>query len=655
MFYTVVGVMPKHFVFPYQNVQFWTPLADPKALSGTGGGSNSSRAEFLMHDSLNIYLVSARLADRVSRQQAQALLDAINARQINLEIPGLASRKGWMMRLRPMSAMFADEATREKLWTLFAGIALVWLIACANVANLLAARAEARQHEMAMRVVLGAGRARLMRQTLTECLLLALVGGVCGLLLTGWGVAALDTLLAGIRLKPLALNWPVFATAMAISAVTGIVFGLIPARRASRPKVFETLKQTGAASTQVARGRRFVGGLILGEIALAVVLLAGAGLTIRSLINILTYDFGYDAKNLIELRLTAPAAKYANDPAALQGLATRLNERLANLPGIAAIGTHATDTAGESASFSLAGGTRFRADGSADAHAVVQEFAGLDALDPFKAMGVRLIEGRPLDRSDVERRTVVVNESLARRFWPGQSALGQRLRPASAQDGDGALEVVGIVSDIRRIGGDLLPQQNAPLTLYRPIPDPWVSSALPTMYLRTTIDPVAIIPSLQQALSEVEPDLVGRRITVVSDALAMATQGRRYFMGFLIAFAAVGLTLAVIGLYGLMAFNVQRRTREFGVRMALGATGREVLLRVTGDGVKLAGLGLALGLVLAFPAMRLIQNQLYGVTSSDPLTLLVVVLVLLATAATASFIPARRAARIHPMEALRCE
>ena len=286
--YTVIGVMPEGFTFPLESVNFWRPLADPHVASES---DDPMGRRYIRRN----YALYFRLADGASQEQVQVILDSIVARQAQIETR-FGNNRQWRLRLRPVSGIFDDEATRETLWTLFAVIVLVWLIACANVANLLLARAEGRRQEMGMRVALGAGRVRLIRQMLMESTLLALLGGACGLILTNWGLEVLDWHLKGIRMRPLALDWGVFGRAMGVSLLTGIVFGLIPAWNASKPNLFETLKQSGTSTTQALGGRWLVRRLILGEIALAVILLVGAGLTIRSVVNVLRVDLGTTVK-----------------------------------------------------------------------------------------------------------------------------------------------------------------------------------------------------------------------------------------------------------------------------------------------------------------------------------------------------------------------
>ena len=494
---------------------------------------------------------------------------------------------------------------------------------------------------MGVRAALGAGRGRLIRQLLTESLLLAMAGGLCGLVLTAWGIEALSAFLGGIRLKPLVMNGPVFTSAMTLSAVTGLVFGLAPAWRASRPRLFETLKQTGVSSTQTAGGRWLLRGLIVAEVAFAVVILAGAGLMVRSVIHVLRLDLGYSAENLLMAVAIPPAVPAPGQEQAYSAFIDRLSDIYAGLPGVQSVGIR-----------TVGNRRKYTAEGDDRAIQIVHEGTGLEERNLFVALRVPLVEGRFLGRSDLERNTVVVNRTLARTFWPGESAVGKRLRAAPNQDvGERVLEVVGVVGDVRLDDHETNPRP----TVYRPCREFYRNLHYDRFYLRTTVAPTSLIRSIHAAINEADPGVTHRTIQIVSEELYRSTQGRRFFTLYLMLYAAVGLTLATIGLYGLMAYSVQRRTREFGIRMALGSTPAKVLRLVMKEGIRLALVGLAFGLVGALLGTRLITSQLYGVTPRDPVTVAILILVLFLAAALASFIPGRRATKINPMEALRYE
>jgi predicted permease len=628
--YTVIGVMPRHFVFPQQEIYYWVPKSDPE---GTSAYMRNYGAFF-------------RLPTASSAGQAQAILGAIATRDARDDPK---DNQGWLMRLHPVSALFADEATRQRLWTLFAVIGLVWLIACANVANLLFARAEARQHEMGVRAALGAGRGRLVRQLLTESLLLAFVGGLCGLFLTRWGIDALSVFLGGIRLKALTINAAVFAAAMALCAITGIVFGLAPAWHAARPHLFETLKQTAASSTQALSGRWFLRGAIVAELAFAVVILSGAGLMIRSVISVLRSDLGYDPRHLL-MAVAVPSAEVTKDSQTYKDFIHRLGESYARLPGVQAIGIR-----------TVAGQREYVAEGDDRPVLVRHEGSGIEDQNLFTALGVPLLEGRFLGRADAEWRAVVVNQILARTFWPGQSAIGKRLRPAPGSPvritgeprdvSTRVLEVVGVVGDVRLDEWEKRPQP----TLYRMAQDAYATLHYDRFYLRTAMDPVSLIRPIHAAISQADAAAIHRQIQIVSEELYRSTQGRRFFTFYMTLYGVVGLVLATIGLYGTMAYGVQRRTREFGIRMALGSTRPQVLALVMKDGIRLSLVGLTAGLAGALAATRLLQSQLYEVAPRDPLTFGILILVLFLAVTVASLIPAHRATRINPMEALRYE
>jgi putative ABC transport system permease protein len=428
--YTVVGVMPAHFRFPTADVAFWVPGADPEVVPDTARGAD--------YYNWNVaYDVALRLPPGVPSERAQAILDVISARQAQDQPE---KNKGWTLRLRPLRERFASEYVQRTLWTLFAVIGLVWLIACANVANLLIARAQARQHEIALRGAMGAGRVRLIRQLLTESLLLAVLGGLCGLLVTSWGIHALEAFSGGIRMKPFKLNWPVFASSMTLALITGIVFGLAPAWQASKANLQEALRTSGTQATQATRGRLLVRGLIVGEIALAMVLLSGAGLMVHSVIRLLHVDLGYRPENLIRVCSRMPIDLSLSTEAYLAAAKqyhNTLYEQFLALPGVASVGVLGSGAANAP-----------RPPVEEGQPQVDRVVCGIENENPFTVLGAPLIEGRFLDRSDRDRDMVVVNQACAAALWPGQSALGKRFRGAAGSKYR-EFEVVGVVGNIK--------------------------------------------------------------------------------------------------------------------------------------------------------------------------------------------------------------
>ena len=629
--YTVVGVMPPHFKFPSAYVRFWRPGDDPTVQIRNG-------APAPIQYWLRNYRVIFRVPEGVPVEQTQAILDTISARHTK---DHKMYNEGWQMQVLPVSRMFADDKVRRTLWTLFAVIGLVWLIACANVANLLIARAEARQHEMAVRGALGAARARLIRQLLTESLLIAVIGGLCGLVLTWWGIHTLDAFIGGIRIKPFELNWSVFASSMAVALITGIVFGLAPAWQASRSRLQETLKQTGASTTQNRRGRLLARGLIVGEVALAVVLLSGAGLMVQSVIRLLRVDVGFRPDNLLSVIVTPPFNKYPRgDKERHTAFMNNLYERFAALPGVASVGIWT----------GWSGARDYTPVGEERPIRIIRQGCGLEDENPFTTMGAPLIEGRFLDRTDRGRDTVVVNEALARAVLPGQSIVGKRIRSLPWHDwGQEEWEVVGVVGNTKLYAYDQKPKP----IFFRPSEEAYGSAH--RFFIRTQIEPASMIRPIQLAIKEVEPDVFTPSIQIVSDQLYHSTQGRRTFTLYLTLFAGVGLALAAIGLYGILAYAVTCRTREIGIRIAVGATPDMVRNTILGEGMKLTFIGLGCGLIGSLGATRFLRNQLFNVSPQDPLTLAIMSVFLLFVAAIACLIPARRVMKIDPMSALRYE
>jgi putative ABC transport system permease protein len=624
--YTVIGVMPAHFVFPHEDDEYWVPMADPD------GDDPYPRN----------YGVFVRLADQASTLQARQVFDLIAAREVAADP---IANQGWRMRPRPVTGMFADDATRQRLWSLLAVIALVWVIACANVANLLVARAEARRQELAIRASLGASPSRLLRQLLTESFLLAVAGGLCGLVVTAWGLEALRALLGGIRLKPMGFDAAVFACAAALSGMTAVVFGTAPAWRATRARTSEALKQSGPSSTQALEGRWLVRGLIVAEVALTVVALAAAGLMVRSTISVLRLNVGYDARDLI-LAVAVPSAETMKDTGTYAEFIDRLGRGYEELPGVQSVGIR---TAG--------GQLEYVAEGQDRTVQVRHEGCGLGSRNLFTALRVPLLEGRYLDRSDLERTTVLVNRTLARTLWPNEKAAGKRFRPVPAQTRTSPqtlregvlLEVVGVVGDTRLDDHETDP----PPTLYRPCRDFYDSLHYDRVYVRASGDPASLIRPIHSAMTHADAGVTHRVIRNVAQELYRSTQGRRFFTLYLALYAAVGLALTALGVYGLIACAVQRRTREFGIRMALGATRARVSALAVKDALSVAVMGLGVGLAVALSVARLMESQVHGVTPRDPATLAVVSAVILMATVIACAVPAYRATRIEPMEALR--
>ncbi len=475
----------------------------------------------------------------------------------------------------------------------------------------------------------------MIRQLLTESLLLAVLGGLCGLFVTSWGIRALEVFSGDIRMKPFEMNWPVFASSMTLAMSTGIVFGLAPAWRASKPRLHESLKQA-AHHTQTTRGRWLVRGLIVGEIALAMVLLSGAGLMTHSVIHLLSVDPGYRLENLISVHARAPINfSWSNEQylAAAKRFHDVLYGRLSALPGVASIGI-------------LGSGmptAPIEADGQPP---VYLNSCGIESENPFIVLGAPLIEGRFLDRGDLERKTVVVNQACAAAMWPGHSAIGKRFPDARDHEN----EVIGVVGDIKTRG---YYEEEPPPIFYRP--NKFEFGHLYHFYIRTQTDPASLIRPIQLAVKQVDPEADAPGIRIVADEFYRATQPRRTFTFHLSLFAAVALVLAVIGLYGLLAYAVARRTREIGIRMAVGATRNSIHNLILREGMKLVCIGLGFGLAVALAATRVLQNQLFGVSPQDPVTLVVISTVLLLAALIACCVPARRATKIDPMVALKYE
>lgn len=625
--HAVIGVLPATFEFPNPALELWMPLA----LRGTEAGASRT----------NHYLsVYGRMKVGSSLEHARADMDRVGA-MLEAEFPDTNRRHGAYVSL------LRDELqapVRAGLLALFAAVGLVLLIACVNVANLLLATAAARRREMAVRAAIGAGRGRLVRQALTESLLLALLGGVAGLLLAEWGIGLLgqiaprdlDVLGTGrVRIDPAVLGFT-----FAVSLATGLIFGVLPAWQLARQDVSESLKEGGRSP--VGTPRRLRKTLVTAEIALASLLLVGAGLTLRSFQVLLRTDVGVRTDGLLAAFVSLPPARYRTDGQRVAAY-DEIERRLAALPGVRAVGgtSHLPLTGQDSRTLVAIEGVDLTPDAPpsrAHPRAVT--------LDYFKTMGIRLMEGRPFAASDHGESpfVVIVNQAMARRYWPGASPLGRRVRMGG---GKAWREVVGVVSDVKHWGFD----RPANPEIYLPQKQ-MVWDGL-TFVLASDIDPVTLTAGVRAELHVVDPHLPLSDVRTIEAVAARAVATRRSTTLLLGLFAGLALALAAAGIYAVMAQFVVLRAHEIGVRMTLGARPSAVLALVLREALGTAAAGLALGMTAGVWAMRGFESVLFGVRPTDPATLGSVAALLLATALLACVVPARRAMRVEPVQVLK--
>ncbi|MBA3850309.1 MAG: ABC transporter permease [Opitutus sp.] len=638
--YTVVGVMPEGFYFPSLRAQFFVPFAITSELR-----TETERTR-------QWCTMLARLKPGVTPAQVQPELDAVH-RATRERVPQLRDQYAVTGYGSIAVGFLAENVGNVKsmLWLLQAGVAAALLIGCANVANLLLTRASARQREFAIRSALGAGRAHLIRQLLLENLVLFLLGGGLGLLVATGSLRAVETL--GVGNLPrgfgIALDARVFAFTLLSALATGLLFGALPAFSSTRVAASEALKSAGARTTADRRQLGLRSFLAVAQIALSLMLLATAGLLVRSFLRVQDESPGFDRAHALTAALSLPAAKYptAEKRAAFVG---QLTARLQAIPGVTA--------AGVTSALPFAGGNPQGA-------YVIEGFdPGPNQPNPngmirqvspgyFAALDIPLLRGRLLQPSDALGRenVVVVDRFLAERYWPGADPIGKRLsRGDSATQGRGTWTIVGVVGTIKHWD---LAQDVKKETIYFPYAQ--TPNNAFALLVRTSAPPAGYINAVRDAVLAVDPEQPVFDIKTMEARLEESLQPRRAPMLLLVVFAGVALALAVLGIYGVLAFSVGQRTSEFGVRMALGADRGAILRLVLRQGIGIVAAGLALGLLGYAALSSLVASQLYRVTSTDPLTLLAAPAVLAAIALAACLIPARRATRVDPMTALRTE
>ncbi|HKH44247.1 MAG TPA: ABC transporter permease [Thermoanaerobaculia bacterium] len=640
---TILGVMPPSFDIGGQRIEVWAPLALDPASPGNRGG------HFL-------YLVG-RLKPEATLASSKSELDGLIARW-QREFPGnhAPHPENHRLVIKPLLEDLVGDV-RSRVVVMAVAVGLVLLIACLNVANLLLARAEGRQREIAIRTALGAARGRLLRQFLTESVLLALCGGGLGLLLAVWGVKAIVALNAASipRVEAIGVDARAVAFTLGISLLTGLLFGLAPALHVRGAAFFTSLKEGTARSTAGRVSQWFRRSLVVVEITLATLLVIGAGLLLKSFWMLQQVNPGFQADGLLTFRVALPDATYPEDQKVI-AFWRDLTVRLASLPGVE----------GAAAMTGLPP--------KRDVNANDTEFEGLPAppegpiqnvdywqfvtRDYFKTMKVRLVAGRYFEPTDAAGTpgVVVVNETLAKVFWPGQSPIGKRLRAPGPDDAPLPwLSVVGVVGDVKQ--GGLDQKTGTELYFLQDQTAQTVGFSADTMnvVVRTPGDPLALADTVRQEVRRMDPALPLAGVRPMTTVLFEAVASPRLLMVLVMLFAAVALVLAAIGTYGVLSYAVQQRTREIGIRMALGAQVGQVLRMILSQGAVLVGIGLALGVAGALALQKVLASLLFGVAPTDPLTFGLVIVILATVAFLACWWPARRAARVNPLVALRYE
>jgi putative ABC transport system permease protein len=590
---------------------------------------------------LNLY---GKLNPNVTTARAEGELNALMAGIGESE----NRSRGWTATFEPLREMVVG-GVRPALVAMLGTVVLVLLISCANVANLALARTAAREREIVVRLALGAGRARIVRQVLVESFITALAAGCAGALLAVWGVRALVLLApANIpRLDGVGVNAGVLAFTVIVSVAAGLLFGSAPALHASRSSVGASLRQRGRNASTGARGHRMLNALVIGEIALALVLLVGAGLMLRSFSRLLEVDVGFNQSNVLAVEVSPPAAKYP-ESSDVTAYYDRLGEELASLPGVQSVGRGSDlPLSGQAA---LAGGIseeRWRA-GGRDIVPALQRVVGPDF---FRTMQVPLLAGRWYNASDDTEMTqrLVINQAFAQALWPGEDAVGKRLT-GSRNPGDGDwMEVIGVVGNVQYEGMADAPNP----TLYQFHPHRGWRPMF--VFVRTAGDPQTMIATARNTIRTLDADVPVYQVRMLPDVVDQSVAGPRFHVWLFGVFGAVALVLAAAGVYGVLSFSVAQRNREIGIRMAIGAGQQSVIRMVMERGLVLVLAGSALGLAGAALATRVLQSLLYAVSPTDLATLASVVFILGATALAACYVPARRASRIDPMVVLRDE
>jgi putative ABC transport system permease protein len=636
--YTVVGVLPQKFFFPIRDAELGIPLApeaDPLRNVRT---------------SVNFLRFVGRLKPNVTREQAEDEMNRIN-RELRAQY-GVAYAGKVGVRLVPLF----DEVVggcRLALWILFGAVALVMLIACANLANLFLVRAASRHKEIAIRIALGATGWRVIRQLLTESLILALVGGLLGLALAAWGV---DLLLALVptdlpRVAEVSLDARALGFTCSLSLLAGLTFGLAPAWQTTRVDTNAELKAEGRGSTGGATKNRLRRLFVTSQVALSLVLLIGAGLFIKSFLRLQEVKPGFDTRNVLVARLSLPKTYATRE--SVSAFIDQLLPRLKGLPGVKSVGAVSQLPLGgvfTSIPFTIVGRADERQEASPSAEYAVA------TPDYFRTMGIPLVTGREFSDQDTANTPLVavISSALARRFWPDASPVGAHLRIDDNDTGPREAEIVGVVGDVKHSSLESAPTDEIYLP-FRQIHEDNIGLVRNTQFwvMRTDGDPLLLANSVQREIQAINREIPASNTKSMEQYLSASIAPRRFNLLLLSVFAAAALLLAVSGLYGVMAYTVSQRTQEIGVRMALGARPVNILKLMLGQGLKMALMGIVAGLVAAFFCTRLLSHLLFNVDATDPATFICVPLLLVVVALLASLIPAWKASKVDPIIAMR--
>ena len=639
--YTVIGIAPPSLNFPAQS-DVWVPFVFQSwQLDPQNRGAHS-------------HFAIARLKDGVSVESARGDVATI-AKRLQTQYP--ESNTNFGGSVTPLQEQIVGKVDKA-LYAMFGAVAFVLLIACANVANLLLVRASARESEMAVRTALGAGRARIVRQLVTESVLLSAAGALVGIALAAWAVDAVVSFgPRGLpRLDEVSLDGTVLAFTLVVAVLTGVVFGLVPAVHAARADIAQMLRESVRGSSK-GGVRRTRSALVVAEVSLAVVLLVGAGLLIRSFVELTNVNPGFKPDNVVAFNLSLPSSKYEYERH-VRAFVADLTQRLRQLPGTEEVGV----TFGRPLDNSGLIRTSFEVKGWAPSTPQNRRVAQVHMSSPefFKAMGIPLIRGRlytPAENSLDAAPTVVITQEMAKKYFQNEDPIGKQLTFGithdTAQSGKTEVtvkgEIVGVVGDVK--------DQDLSTPAYPTAYVPFNNFALGffSMLVRTHADPSATQTAIRAAVREIDRDVPVFGLTTMSQAVSDSVAQPRFYMLLLGAFAAIALLLAALGIYGVIAYTVSQRTRELGIRIALGATRDKVVRLVIGHGVWLAGAGVAVGILASLQLTKVISSLMFGVGRLDMLTFVAVPVCLLAIATLASYLPARRAAQVDPVIAMRNE